>query len=79
MLVCWDEDPHGDYFRRHLARIKDYVWIAEDGIKMQVGKLYQNNSEPKRFMSSVHSLIYVINKNMIFPHKLEFMLISQTF
>ncbi|KAJ6702296.1 TERPENE CYCLASE/MUTASE FAMILY MEMBER [Salix koriyanagi] len=35
MLACWVEDPHGDYFRRHLARIKDYVWIGEDGIKMQ--------------------------------------------
>ncbi|KAJ6702297.1 TERPENE CYCLASE/MUTASE FAMILY MEMBER [Salix koriyanagi] len=35
MLACWVEDPHGDYFRRHLARIMDYVWIGEDGIKMQ--------------------------------------------
>ena len=39
MLACWVEDPNGDYFRRHLARIKDYVWLGEDGIKMQVGKL----------------------------------------
>jgi beta-amyrin synthase len=39
MLVCWVEDANGDYFRRHLARIKDYVWLGEDGIKMQVGKL----------------------------------------
>lgn len=35
MLVCWVEDANGDYFRRHLARIKDYVWLGEDGIKMQ--------------------------------------------
>ncbi|XP_011034491.1 PREDICTED: lupeol synthase-like isoform X2 [Populus euphratica] len=35
MLACWVEDPNGDYFRRHLARIKDYVWLGEDGIKMQ--------------------------------------------
>nr|TKR79745.1 hypothetical protein D5086_0000270070 [Populus alba] len=39
MLACWVEDPDGDYFRRHLARIEDYEWLGEDGIKMQVGKL----------------------------------------
>lgn len=35
MLACWVEDPNGDYFRRHLARIEDYVWLGEDGIKLQ--------------------------------------------
>nr|XP_023917386.1 beta-amyrin synthase-like [Quercus suber] len=29
------EDPNGDYFKKHLARIPDYIWVAEDGIKMQ--------------------------------------------
>jgi len=76
MLACWVEDPIGDYFRRHLARIKDYVWLGEDGIKMQVSKL---NSiiimVPKGFTSSFHSLIFGINKNMKNSHKLEFMLI----
>lgn len=36
MLACWVEDPKGDYFKRHLARISDYIWVAEDGMKMQV-------------------------------------------
>ena len=36
MLACWVEDPNGIYFKKHLARIIDYVWVAEDGIKMQV-------------------------------------------
>ena len=36
MLTCWVEDPNGDYFKKHLARIKDFIWVAEDGIKMQV-------------------------------------------
>ncbi|KAL6334610.1 hypothetical protein AAG906_019245 [Vitis piasezkii] len=36
MLACWVEDPNGDYFKKHLARIPDYIWVAEDGIKMQV-------------------------------------------
>uniref|UniRef100_A0A7N0VL64 Terpene cyclase/mutase family member n=1 Tax=Kalanchoe fedtschenkoi TaxID=63787 RepID=A0A7N0VL64_KALFE len=35
MLACWVEDPNGDYFKKHLARIPDYMWIAEDGMKMQ--------------------------------------------
>jgi len=35
MLACWVEDPNGDYFKKHLARMKDFIWIAEDGIKMQ--------------------------------------------
>nr|WRO65029.1 beta-amyrin synthase [Neoalsomitra integrifoliola] len=35
MLACWVEDPNGDYFKMHLARIPDYLWVAEDGMKMQ--------------------------------------------
>ncbi|XP_059447364.1 beta-amyrin synthase-like [Corylus avellana] len=35
MLACWVEDPNGDYFKMHIARIPDYIWVAEDGIKMQ--------------------------------------------
>lgn len=36
MLACWNEDPKGEYFKKHLARIPDYLWIAEDGMKVQV-------------------------------------------
>ncbi|KAK6911168.1 Squalene cyclase, N-terminal [Dillenia turbinata] len=35
MLCCWVEDPNGDYFKKHLARVPDYLWVAEDGMKMQ--------------------------------------------
>ncbi|KAJ4844509.1 hypothetical protein Tsubulata_006351 [Turnera subulata] len=35
MLACWVEDPDGDYFKKHLARVPDYLWVAEDGMKMQ--------------------------------------------
>lgn len=35
MLCCWIEDPHGKPFKMHLARIPDYLWVAEDGMKMQ--------------------------------------------
>ena len=36
MLACWAENPTEDYFKKHLARILDYIWVAEDGITMQV-------------------------------------------
>ncbi|KAI7998671.1 hypothetical protein LOK49_LG10G01171, partial [Camellia lanceoleosa] len=35
MLSCWVEDPNGDYFKKHLARIPYFIWVAEDGIKIQ--------------------------------------------
>ncbi|KAF8037356.1 hypothetical protein BT93_B0309 [Corymbia citriodora subsp. variegata] len=35
MLACWVEDPKGDCFKKHLARIPDYLWVAEDGMTMQ--------------------------------------------
>ncbi|KAK4493087.1 hypothetical protein RD792_018078 [Penstemon davidsonii] len=35
MLACWVEDPNGDSFKKHLARIPDYIWLAEDGMKIQ--------------------------------------------
>nr|UJH94072.1 2,3-oxidosqualene cyclase 2 [Tripterygium hypoglaucum] len=35
MLCCWVEDPNSDYFKKHLARIPDYLWVAEDGMKVQ--------------------------------------------
>ncbi|CAH9068568.1 unnamed protein product [Cuscuta europaea] len=34
MLACWVEDPNGQYVKKHLARIPDYLWVAEDGMKM---------------------------------------------
>nr|WQY91012.1 OSC3 [Euphorbia humifusa] len=34
-LACWVENPNGDAFKKHLARIADYLWIGEDGLKVQ--------------------------------------------
>lgn len=36
MLCCWVENPNSEAFKLHIARIDDYLWIAEDGMKMQV-------------------------------------------
>ncbi|XP_076898304.1 cycloartenol Synthase-like [Bidens hawaiensis] len=35
MLCCWVEDPKSMVNKLHLSRVKDYLWIAEDGMKMQ--------------------------------------------
>ena len=43
MLACWVEDPEGDYFKKHLARIPDCIWVGEDGMKMQVRKHFHSS------------------------------------
>ncbi|PIN04945.1 Oxidosqualene-lanosterol cyclase [Handroanthus impetiginosus] len=35
MLCRWIEDPNSMAIKQHLSRIKDYLWVAEDGMKMQ--------------------------------------------
>ena len=36
-MVCrWVEDPNSEAYQCHLERIKDYLWVAEDGMKVQV-------------------------------------------
>nr|XP_017234765.1 PREDICTED: dammarenediol II synthase-like isoform X1 [Daucus carota subsp. sativus]XP_017234838.1 PREDICTED: dammarenediol II synthase-like isoform X2 [Daucus carota subsp. sativus] len=35
MMCWWAENPNGDEFKYHLARVPDYLWLAEDGMKMQ--------------------------------------------
>ncbi|GAB4817280.1 hypothetical protein N2152v2_004326 [Parachlorella kessleri] len=34
-LACWLEDPDSEAFKQHLPRLQDYLWVAEDGMKMQ--------------------------------------------
>ncbi|XP_057980688.1 lupeol synthase-like [Malania oleifera] len=35
LIACWVEDPNSEAFKLHLARIPDYFWLAEDGMKLQ--------------------------------------------
>ncbi|RWV77158.1 hypothetical protein GW17_00062061, partial [Ensete ventricosum] len=35
MLCCWIEEPNSEAFKLHLPRVSDYLWLAEDGMKMQ--------------------------------------------
>ncbi|QHO42794.1 Cycloartenol synthase [Arachis hypogaea] len=35
MVCCWLEDPNSEAYKCHISRVKDYLWLAEDGMKMQ--------------------------------------------
>ncbi|KAK2980823.1 hypothetical protein RJ640_020475 [Escallonia rubra] len=35
MVCCWVEDPNSTVNKFHLSRVKDYLWMSEDGMKMQ--------------------------------------------
>jgi lanosterol synthase len=35
MLAVWLEDPSSEAFRRHVERVRDYLWEGPDGLKMQ--------------------------------------------
>lgn len=35
LMACWAEDPNSLAYKKHLARIPDYFWLAEDGMKFQ--------------------------------------------
>ncbi|KAE9452165.1 hypothetical protein C3L33_15940, partial [Rhododendron williamsianum] len=37
-LPFYSEDPNGDEFKYHLARVPDFLWLEEDGMKMQATK-----------------------------------------
>ncbi|KAK3023365.1 hypothetical protein RJ639_043446 [Escallonia herrerae] len=36
LIATWVEDPNSEAYKRHLGRIPDYFWLAEDGMKLQV-------------------------------------------
>ncbi|CAL4889387.1 unnamed protein product [Urochloa decumbens] len=36
MICLWVENPNSDALKRHIPRIHDYLWIAEDGMKSKI-------------------------------------------
>ncbi|XP_052626390.1 beta-amyrin synthase 1 isoform X2 [Lactuca sativa] len=57
MLACWVEDPNGDYFKKHLTRIRDMIWVQEDGMTVQ--------SFGSQHWDSVLSIHALIDCNMV--------------
>ncbi|KAJ7973664.1 Terpene cyclase/mutase family member [Quillaja saponaria] len=35
LIACWVENSNSEAYKLHLARIPDYFWVAEDGLKIQ--------------------------------------------
>ena len=35
MMCWWALNPNGNEFKHHLARVPDFLWLAEDGMKSQ--------------------------------------------
>ncbi|KAL1532951.1 Cycloartenol synthase [Salvia divinorum] len=57
MLCQWIDNPNSLAVKRHLARVKDYLWLAEDGMKMQG----YNGSQ---FWDCVLAVQAIINTNL---------------
>ncbi|OQU77006.1 hypothetical protein SORBI_3010G253500 [Sorghum bicolor] len=62
MICCWVENQNSDAFKKHLPRIYDYLWLAEDGMKAQVLKdqpnyqsYYRQRSKGSWTLSTVDS------------------------
>lgn len=36
LLAHWVDDQDSEAYKHHLARIPDFFWVAEDGLKIQV-------------------------------------------
>ncbi|MED6209026.1 Cycloartenol synthase [Stylosanthes scabra] len=47
MVCCWSEDPNSEAFKYHISRVKDYLWLAEDGMKMQIKR--NTSGDPSRW------------------------------
>ncbi|KAM7530577.1 hypothetical protein LguiB_033987 [Lonicera macranthoides] len=57
MMCSWAKNPHGHEFKHHLARIPDYLWVAEDGMKMQ--------SFGSQIWDCAHATQAIIASNMV--------------
>ncbi|KAJ8471618.1 hypothetical protein OPV22_025961 [Ensete ventricosum] len=57
MLCCWIEDPNSEAFKLHLPRLYDYLWMAEDGMKMQ-------GSDGTQLWDTVFTVQAIISTNL---------------
>nr|CAB3448824.1 unnamed protein product [Digitaria exilis]CAB3448848.1 unnamed protein product [Digitaria exilis] len=64
MVCCWVDNPNSDAFKRHLARIPDFLWLSEDGMKAQNKDGTFSTYECKR----TSSWIEVLNPCESFPN-----------
>ncbi|KAL6013261.1 CRISPR-associated protein 1 [Asimina triloba] len=58
MVCCWIEDPNSEAFKSHLPRIHDYLWVAEDGMKMQ-------GTDGSQFWDTSFTIQAIVSSNLI--------------
>lgn len=75
MLACWIENPDGGHFKKHLSRLADFMWVAEDGLKMQVMIQKQINMF-KYILLFACTLPNPIQPSSRIPHKIFAWLVS---
>ncbi|XP_020183566.1 cycloartenol synthase-like [Aegilops tauschii subsp. strangulata] len=66
MICCWVEDPNSEAFKLHVERIYDFLWVAEDGMKL---KSY-NGSQLWDTVLTVQA-IFATGLTKEFPHTIK--------
>ncbi|GFY88906.1 lupeol synthase 1 [Actinidia rufa] len=59
-IECIEKDPNGDEFKYHLARVSDYLWLTEDGMKVQD----PNGDEFKYHLARVPDYLWLTEDGM---------------
>uniref|UniRef100_A0A0E0J0U3 Terpene cyclase/mutase family member n=1 Tax=Oryza nivara TaxID=4536 RepID=A0A0E0J0U3_ORYNI len=71
MVCCWIENPNSNAFRRHLPRIHDFLWLAEDGMKSKAVLLLSkipptqvgDPIQEQRLYDAIDCLLSYVNKD----------------
>ncbi|CAD5324481.1 unnamed protein product [Arabidopsis thaliana] len=71
MLACWAEGPESGYFKKHLARVSGFIWISEDGLKIQCCLIFESmpsnfideKMDVERLYDAVNMLLYLQSEN----------------
>lgn len=77
-LSVWFDDPHSEDVEKHRDRLKDYLWLAEDGMKMQGyngSQLWDTAFTSQAFMTAGRELLQPFVKTLSLAH--DYIEISQ--
>ncbi|RZC86021.1 hypothetical protein C5167_026693 [Papaver somniferum] len=78
MLASWVEDSNSDAFKKHLARVADYLWIAEDGLRMHsIGSQTWDTAFSLQALLASGDLIDELRPSRILQKGYEYMKSSQ--
>ncbi|CDY20917.1 BnaC06g01370D [Brassica napus] len=64
MLSCWIENPDGDHFKKHLSRISDLIWVAEDGLQLQDQNKYTSGGSGSQLWETAFAMRALLASNL---------------